>query len=132
MSLRINQTHKGSVSMIKKLNHEIEYENTLNQINKDYEVGNITTERKEALISMATVEESTIRKNEVDDRTKMFNNYNSKVNDNDYYLQCIFQFVDDLYIKCLCSFNDSMIADDKVGFLAMEWKGKGDTKINEA
>ena len=96
--------------MIKKLNHEIEYENTLNQINEDYKAGKITLERKEALISMATINESNIRKQEVNDANTMFNTRNAKENDPVYYHQCILKYNDELYIKCIYSFNDYCIA----------------------
>ena len=96
--------------MIKKLNHEIQYENILKQINEDFETGKITAERKDTLISMATVEESAIRKKEVDDDNIIFNTKNCKESDSLYYSQLITQYCEELYIKCIYSFNDNFVA----------------------
>lgn len=59
---------------------------------------------------MATVEESAIRKKEVDEANSLFNTRNSKVNDPVYYHQCILKYNDELYIQCKYSFNDYCIA----------------------
>ena len=96
--------------MEKKLNHEIQYENILKQINDDFEAGKITAERKEALISMATVEESAIRKKEIEGSNKMFNSRNCEINDPVYYHQCMLKYNDKLYMQCKYSFNDYCIA----------------------
>ena len=86
------------------------YYDLLKKIEEDYKNGNINKEERKIMIDKATLDEIENRKRIVELKTNMFGTRNKKMGELGYYQQSICAYIDDLFVKCIYSWNDLLKA----------------------
>ena len=86
--------------------HDKIYYELLDSIESDYNAGNITKEERDIMIAKATLEESDLRKKDIEIANLMFKDETPRENDTTYYQQKINDYLDEKYISCKCTYEE--------------------------
>jgi len=106
-------------------NHDKLYYELIESIEKDFIDGKITKEEKDIMIAKATLDESDLRRKDIELASGMFGNRNAKEDDVIYYQQRIGAFIDELYISCKYSWEDTKKIRRELDFIVDNSKEEG-------
>ena len=106
-------------------NHDKLYYELLDSIEADFRDGKITEDEKSIMISKATLDESDLRKKDIELTSGMFGNRNAKEDDVIYYQQRIGAFIDELYISCKYSWEDTKKLRRELDYIVDNSKEEG-------
>ena len=86
--------------------HDKIYYELLDSIEDDFNAGKITEQQRDIMIAKATLEESDLRKKDLDIANLMFGDDTPRENDTTYYQQKICNYLDEKYISCKCTYDE--------------------------
>lgn len=109
----------------KLYNHDKFYYELIESIEKDFKDGKIIKEEKDIMIAKATLDESDLRRKDIELASSMFGNRNAKEDDVIYYQQRIGAFIDELYISCKYSWEDTKKIKRELDYIVDNSKEEG-------
>lgn len=106
-------------------NHDKLYYELLDSIEADFRDGKITEDERNIMKAKATLDESDLRKKDIELTSGMFGNRNAKEDDVIYYQQRIGAFIDELYISCKYSWEDTKKLRRELDYIVDNSKEEG-------
>ena len=106
-------------------NHDKLYYELLDSIEADFRDGKITEDEKNIMKAKATLDESNLRRKDIEYTTALFGTRNAKEDDVIYYQQRISAYIDELYISCKYSWEDTKKLRRELDYIVDNSKEEG-------